>query len=136
MIEFLLLALTTPEPPEEVPVGCERDAPIRDPKVCEPLYDDGTYTIYNMESVAVGSIAEMHHVRQQTRDCKVTNRIDHLGGVDIGIFDIFNANEESRACVIGWIKENVPELEFSEERFAERFREAPPLDKQKRQTDD
>ncbi len=63
-----------------------------------------------------------------TRHCNVANRIDHLGGVDLGVYDIINADDDARKCVTQWIKENASHLEHSKERFEERFRSAPLLE--------
>lgn len=124
MIALMVLALGVSEPPSAAVRGCEERAPIRDRSVCAPLYDDGTIVIYNMESVAVGSIEEMQRVREMTRHCRIDNRIDHVGAVDVAVYDIVNADEGSRACVIGWIVENAPNLAFSEVRFEQRFERA------------
>ncbi len=121
VIALLALALAATDPPPEVAPGCEQWAPIRDPAVCAPLVADGDYVIQNMESVAVGSIEEMRRVREMTRHCGVANRIDGAGPVDLGVYDIINANEKSRACVRDWIRDNAPELTFSEQRFDEKF---------------
>ncbi len=124
VIGLLALALAASEPAPQVTRGCEERAPIRDPAVCAPLYDDGEFVIQNMESVAVGSIEEMQRVREMTRHCGVANRIDGVGDVDVGVYDILNATEVSRACVRDWIRANAPELAFSEQRFDERFEAA------------
>lgn len=112
-----------------VPVGCEAEAPVRDPEICEPLYSEGDFTVYSMESVAVGSTEEMRRIREMTRHCGLTNRIDHLGGVDLAVYDIFDATTKARACVRDWVAENAPELVYSEQRFNEKFQSAPPLEK-------
>lgn len=124
VIALLALALAASEPAPQVAPGCEERAPIRDPAVCAPLHDDGTYVIQNMESVAVGTIAEMQRVREMTLHCGLANRIDGVGDVNVGVYDIFNATEVSRACVRDWIRDNAPELAFSEQRFDERFEAA------------
>jgi len=129
VIGLLALALAASEPPSGTVPGCEPDAPIRDPAVCAPLYDDGTYVIQNMESVAVGTTEEMKRVREMTKHCDVDNRIDGVGGVDLAVYDIINADEHSRACVIGWINENASDFEFSEQRFEQKFEDAPQLEK-------
>lgn len=127
MIGLLALALAATEPAPNTVPGCEERAPIRDPAVCAPLYDDGEFVIQNMESVAVGTTEEMERVRKGTRHCGLDNRIDGVGAVDLAVYDIFNATESSRACVRDWIRDNAPELVFSEERFNEKFATAPPL---------
>lgn len=119
-------AIAAASAPDTVP-GCEERAPIRDPAVCAPLYDDGEYVIQNMESVAVGTTEEMRRVRAMTQHCDLDNRIDGVGGIDLAVYDIFNATKASRACVRDWIRDNAPELIFSEERFDEKFASAPPL---------
>jgi hypothetical protein len=126
VISFLLLSLAFAQPQSALPPGCELDAPVRDPAVCEPLYDDdGNYVIWNVESVAVGTIKEMKRVREMTKHCNVDNRIDYLGGVDLAVFDIVNADHVSRVCVTGWISENRSDLEYSEPRFEQKFKDAP-----------
>jgi hypothetical protein len=130
VIGLLALALAATEPAPQVPPGCEERAPIRDPAVCAPLYDDGETVIQNMESVAVGSIEEMERVREMTRHCGLANRIDGVGDVDVGVYDIVNATEVSRACVRDWIRDNAPELAFSEQRFDEKFEAARKLPRQ------
>ena len=127
VIGLLALALPVTEPAPDVAPGCEARSPIRDPAVCAPLYDDGDYVIQNMESVAVGTTEEMRRIRKETQHCGLDNRIDGVGGMDIAVYDIFNATETSRACVRDWIRDNAPELIFSEERFNEKFATAPPL---------
>lgn len=124
MIAALALALAASEPAPQMPAGCEERAPIRDPAVCAPLYDGGTYVIQNMESVAVGSIEELQRVREMTRHCGLANRIDGVGLGDLAVYDIFNATEQSRACVIDTIREQAPDLAFSQERFDQRFEAA------------
>lgn len=103
-----------------VPDACDADSPVRDPTECDPLYSEDGFTIYSIESVAVGTIAEMTGIREMTRHCGVSNRID---GVDdeIAVYDIFDATKESRTCVRDWITENVPHLAFSEERLDRLF---------------
>lgn len=131
MIGLLALALAATSLAPEVSSGCEERSPIRDPAVCAPLYDDGETVIQNMESVAVGSIEEMERVREMTRHCGLANRIDGVGLVDLGVYDIINADERSRACVRDWIRDHAPELTFSEQRFDEKFNVArllPPRD--------
>jgi hypothetical protein len=118
---LLALTLAASEPAPQVPPGCEERAPIRDPAVCAPLYADGANVIQNMESVALGSIAEMQRVREMTRHCGLANRIDGVGVGDLAVFDIFNATEQSRACVIDTIRERAADLAFSQERFDQRF---------------
>ena len=122
LLTIALLALSTG--PAELPDGCDVKSPLRDPERCEPLYDDGTYVIYNMESVAVGSVEEIKRVREMTQHCDVANRIDYVGQVDIAVYDIVNANEQSRNCVRRWIELNAPELEYSEKSFREKFDDA------------
>ena len=124
VIGLLALALAVSEPAPQVPPGCEERAPIRDPAVCAPLYSDGTYVIQNVESVAVGSIEELQRIREMTRHCGLDNRIDGVGLSDLAVFDIFNATEQSRACVIDAIREKAPDLAFSQERFDQRFEAA------------
>lgn len=120
VIGLLALALAATGPAPDVAPGCEERSPIRDPAVCAPLVADGDYVIQNMESVAVGSIEEMRRVREMTRHCGVANRIDHAGELDLGVYDIINANEKSRACVRDWIRDHAPALTFSEQRFDEK----------------
>ncbi|WP_285710583.1 hypothetical protein [Erythrobacter oryzae] len=127
MIGLLALVLAAADPAPDVAPGCEERAPIRDPAVCAPLYDDGEYVIQNMESVAVGTTEDMQRVRKGTQHCGLDNRIDGVGAVDLAVYDIFNATEASRACVRDWIRDNAPELVFSEERFEQKFETAPPL---------
>lgn len=127
VIGLLALALAAADPAPDVAPGCEERAPIRDPAVCAPLFDNGEYVIQNMESVAVGTTEEMERIRKETRYCGLDNRIDGVGGMDLAVYDIFNATETSRACVRDWIRDNAPELVFSEERFEQKFRTAPPL---------
>jgi hypothetical protein len=124
VIGLLALALAASEPAPQVPPGCEERAPIRDPAICAPLYADGANVIQNMESVAVGSIVEMQRVRDMTRHCGLANRIDGVGVGDLAVYDIFNATERSRACVIATIRETAPDLAFSQERFDQRFEAA------------
>ena len=124
MIGLLALALAATEPVPAVVPGCEARAPIRDPAVCAPLYADGTYVVQNVESVAVGSIEELQRIREITRHCGLANRIDGVGLVDLAVFDIFNATAQSRACVIDLIRENTPDLVFTQERFDQRFEAA------------
>ena len=112
-----------------VPTGCEEKAPVRDPQICEPLFSEGDFVIYSMESVAVGTAKEMQRIREMTSHCGLSNRIDHLGGIDLAVFDIFDATAQSRACVRDWIAENAPELVYSQERFDERFQTALPIEK-------
>jgi hypothetical protein len=128
MISLLILSLVLAEPPKEPVPGCEVNSPVRDPAVCEPLYDDdGDYVIYNIESVAVGSIEEMKRVRQMTKHCNVDNRIDYLGVVDFAVYDIVNANQASRGCVTELISEKLSDLVYSEQRFEQKFEDAPLL---------
>lgn len=124
MIGLLALALAATEPAPQVPPGCEERAPIRDPAVCAPLYAEGDYVIQNMESVAVGSIEELQRIREMTRHCGLANRIDGVGLVDLAVYDIFNATEQSRDCVIDLIRESAPDLVFTQERFDQRFEAA------------
>jgi hypothetical protein len=128
VISLLALALVAGDPQPDIVPGCEPDAPIRDPAVCKPLYDDGTYVIQNVESVAVGTKEEMKRVREMTRHCELANRIDGVGAVDVSVYDIVNADTVSRACVIGWINENAPNLAFSEEKYKQRLKDAPLLE--------
>jgi hypothetical protein len=126
MIGFLILSLILAEAPQSLPPGCEADAPVRDPAVCKPLYDDGgDYVIFNIESVAVGSIEELKRVREMTKQCNVDNRIDYVGRVDLAVYDIVNANSVSRACVTDLISENFSDLIYSERRFEQKFSAAP-----------
>jgi hypothetical protein len=128
MISILVLSLLLAEPPMEPAPGCEANSPVRDPAICEPLYDDGSeYKIYNMESVAVGSVKEIKRVREMTRHCNVDNRIDYVGPVDLVIYDIVNADQVSTACVTGWISQNQSGLIFSEQSFQQKYRDAPIL---------
>ncbi len=125
LLLFATLAISEPTIPQ---IGCEPDAPVRDLTVCEPLYDDGEYKIQNVESVAVGSNQEMQRIREMTSICGLDNRIDGLGGVDLAVYDIFNATTFSRACVRELIAEHAPNLIFSEQRLSEKVRNAPPLE--------
>lgn len=119
VLAMALLALAVE--PASVPAGCEADSPVRDPQICEPLYSGPDITIYSIESVAVGSVAEMKRIREMTQHCGLSNRIDGVGTIDLAVYDIVDATNESRACVRDWIDENVPDLSFSEERFNEKF---------------
>lgn len=129
MIGFLgLMLLHLSELPDQAP-GCEWEAPVRDPEKCEPLNPGEAFEVYSLESVAVGSTDEMQWVREKTRHCGVpANRIDHVGSLDVAVYDLFNATRDSRTCVLQWIEKEAPQLKFSEERFSKRFREAPLLD--------
>ena len=127
MIGFLFLSLVLAGTPQSVPPGCEAHAPVRDPALCEPLYDDGNYVIWNVESVAVGTIEEMKRVREMTKQCNVDNRIDGVGKVDLAVYDIINADQPSRACVTGWISQNQSDLIFSEQSLQQKFEEEPLL---------
>lgn len=129
MISLFLLSLAAAqEPVRQDPIGCEQDAPVRDPNQCAPLYEEDDFKIYSIESVAVGSIEEMKSIRPKARECGLTNRMDYLGLVDLAVFDIFDATQESRECMISWIETEMPHLRYSKERFDERFREAPLLE--------
>ena len=128
MSVFAMVLLILASESSSVPSGCEATSPVRDPQICEPLYSEGEFTIYSMESVAVGSHAEMSRIRKMTQHCGLSNRIDGVGSVDLAVYDIFDATEVSRACVRDWIAENVPELSFSEEQLDEKFESAPPLE--------
>ncbi|GAB5347361.1 hypothetical protein TMRO357_00276 [Alteriqipengyuania sp. 357] len=88
--------------------------------ICEPIFEVGGVAIYNLESVAVGPIERMYQFRQDIAHCGLASRID---GVDdrIAVYDIVNADEDSRACVFKWIDTNAPELKFSEEKLASFF---------------
>ena len=125
MIGELLLALLLAhsDPPE--PDVCAPNLPVRDPALCDPLNDEGEFKLYSIESVAVGSVAEMKAIRPKARECALANRIDYVGEMDVAIFDIINASHESRDCIIGWINNEIPHLRFSEERLSKRFSEAP-----------
>lgn len=127
MIALLLLSLAQADVPDDQPPGCEHTAPVRDTAVCKPFNEGESYLIYSIESVAVGTIAEMKNLRAQTRNCGLDNRIDGLGGIDLAVYDIFNATEESRHCVLDWISANAPDLAFSEERLSQKFEKAPSL---------
>lgn len=122
---LLIVGATADQPPD----SCEPEAPVRDPVKCEPFNPGEDFEIYSLESVAVGSTAQMQSVREGTRHCEVpANRIDGVGMVDVAVYDIFNATHESRACVLQWIEQNAPELRFSKERFHGQFDNAPLLD--------
>lgn len=127
MIALLLLSLAHAEVPDDQPPGCELTAPIRDSAVCKPFNEGESYLIFSIESVAVGSTAEMNNVRAQTRNCGLDNRIDGFGGMDLAVYDIFNADKKSRQCVLDWISANAPDLAFSEERLSQKFENAPLL---------
>ncbi len=120
MIGLLVLSLVTSQPAPGATPGCEPDTPIRDRAVCAPLYDDGTYVIQNMESVALGTEEQMENLRQQTRHCRLANRIDGVGSV-VYVFDIINADATSRARVKDWIAQNAPELAFTEAKLDSHF---------------
>ena len=120
MIVSLILALATPGETDDQHDACAVNAPIRDPEVCEPIFEVEGVAIYNLESVAVGTIERMHQFRQDIAHCGLSSRID---GVDskVAVYDIINADEDSRACVLTWIDTNAPELRFSEEKLASYF---------------
>ena len=59
-----------------------------------------------------------------TRHCGLDSRIDGIGVGDLAVYDIFNATEESRTCVIDVIRQNAPDLAFTQERLDERFEAA------------
>lgn len=117
MIASLILAMASPGAPHD---QCAVDAPIRDPKICEPIFEVDGVAIYNIESVAVGTIERMHQFRQDIAHCGLASRID---GVDsrVAVYDIVNADVQRRACVLTWIDTNAPELRFSEEKLASYF---------------
>lgn len=120
MIGLLAIALAAGDPEAAIIPGCEQNSPLRDPAVCKPLYDDGTYVIQNMESVALGTREQMEDLRKQTRHCGLANRIDGVGSV-VYVYDIINANAKSRACVKDWIARNAPDLTFSEAKLDSYF---------------
>jgi hypothetical protein len=120
VIGLLALALAAGDPQPDTLPGCEPEAPIRDPAKCAPLYDDGETVIQNMESVALGTLEQMENLRQQTKHCRVANRIDGVGSV-VYVYDIINADTKSRACVRDWIAQNAPDLAFSEEKLDSYF---------------
>ncbi|MDJ0643272.1 MAG: hypothetical protein QNJ15_10665 [Erythrobacter sp.] len=125
MIAQLLLALALASDEPQHPDGCAPESPVRDPEICEPLYEEGNFTLYSIESVAVGSVAEMKEIRPKARECGLSNRIDYVGELDVAIFDIIDASRESRNCLLAWIEREIPHLKYSEERLSKRFREAP-----------
>ena len=120
MIASLILALAASATPDQQNTQCAVTAPIRDPEVCERLLEIGEVTIYNIESVAVGTFDQMREFRQDIAHCRLASRID---GVDsrIAVYDIINADKNGRACVIKWIDTNAPELKFSEEKLNSYF---------------
>ena len=120
MIASLVLALATPGELVEPQDRCAVTAPIRDPKICEPIFEAEDVVIYSIESVAMGTFEQMYQFREDIAHCGLDSRID---GVDsrIAVYDIFNADEDSRACVLTWIETNEPELRFSEEKLASYF---------------
>jgi hypothetical protein len=120
VIVSLILSLAAPVILEVPNEPCDPSAPIRDPEVCEPIFEVDGVAIYNLESVAVGTVERMFQFRQDIAHCGLASRID---GVDskIAVYDIVNADEQSRACVLKWIETNEPELKFSEEKLASFF---------------
>ncbi|PZT84942.1 MAG: hypothetical protein DI637_13030 [Citromicrobium sp.] len=116
MIASLILALASSGMPDEKNDPCAVTAPIRDREICEPIFEVDSVLVYNIESVAVGTFERMVQFRQDIAHCGLASRID---GVDsrIAVYDIVNADEKSRACVITWIEQNAPELRFSEEKL-------------------
>lgn len=120
MIGIFLSSLAQVEEPNDPLADCEVTAPIRDPAFCDPLYDDGEIVIYNMEIVALGTREEMQNLRGRTAHRSVSNRIDGVG-TTVYVYDIVNADEESRECVITWIAQNIPELAFSEDKLEAYF---------------
>ena len=116
MIGLLALLLVQAEDLPAQPAGCEWDAPVRNPAVCEPFNPGESFEIFSIESVALGTNEEMKNLRKQTEHCRVSNRIDGVG-TTVFVYDIVNATDESRKCVLDWISEKAPELKFSEEKF-------------------
>ncbi|MBO6526917.1 hypothetical protein [Erythrobacter sp.] len=108
MIVSLILSLASPAMLDVPNEPCALSAPVRDPGVCEPIFEVDGVAIYNIESVAVGTIERMFQFRQDIAHCGLASRID---GVDnrIAVYDIVNADEQSRACVLTWIETNEPE---------------------------
>jgi hypothetical protein len=124
VIEVLSLMLALASNPEPIPAGCEPDSPVRDPENCDPPYSGGEFVLYSMESVAVGTIAEMKLMRPRARECGLSNRIDYVGDLDLAVFDIVNADKDSRVCIRSWIESEYPNLVYSKKQFDEAFERA------------
>jgi len=120
VISLFFLALAASEPAADTALGCEPEAPIRDPAKCAPLCKDGEIVIQNMESVALGTWEQMENLSVQKRHCGLAARIDGVGSV-VYIYDIINADAKSRACVKDWIAHNAPDLAFSKAKLDSYF---------------
>ena len=74
--------------------------------------------IKTVDAVAVGTHEEMLSLRPAARSCELMNRVD---GIDDkrAFFEIVNASDISRKCIIEWIRMNKPHLELTSEKKKE-----------------
>jgi len=113
---WLALLLADPQGAREWQDRCVSAATERDVRVCEHIERVGELEINSVESVALGSEAEMRLLRQQARDCELINVIDYVAP-NVSIFKIINADQESRQCFADWMRVNKPDLLYTRERL-------------------
>ena len=95
---------------------CAEPKSEREEQICSHLEKIENLEIRSVESVAVGSHEQMLDIRPRARGCRLLNRIDYVGE-NVSVFDIINADQESRRCLVDWIRANKPELLFTSERL-------------------
>lgn len=118
LLALTLLAASAPPAYEE---QCADPTSERDRQICAYMKRVLELEIRTVETVAVGTIEQLKSIRPQARKCELLNRIDPVGidplGNEVSVLDIINASDAGRLCLTAWIKENAPQLEFSEEKL-------------------
>lgn len=110
-----MAATSQPIIPREV---CTIPKSESDGELCFWLQLMGLEELRTAESIGVGVGDDIERLRSKARECGLVHRIDYVG-TRVAVLDIFNADEASRSCLLSWIRESDPELEFSDERLGE-----------------
>jgi hypothetical protein len=116
VIPLLSLALLVAQPAEQP--NCESPQTKRDIEICRYLKRNEELEVKTVDEIGFGTNDEMFSLRPAARKCKLMNHVDPIDA-ERSFFRIINATEESKKCLLKWIRMNTPNLEWTEQKEKE-----------------
>ena len=99
-------------------VNCKSAQSDRDKHICSYYDVLQKLEIKTVDDVAVGTNEEMFSLKPIARSCKLLNNVDYIDE-KTSFLKIINASQESKTCIIQWIRSNKPKLELTPEKKEE-----------------
>ena len=116
MISLWAMALMSAQPAAQNELNCAEPTSEQNKALCSYLERIERLEVRTLDSVAMGTHAQMQSLRVKARECGLINRIDYVAPT-VSVFEIINATPEAKSCIVSWIAVTVPELTYSDDRL-------------------